>query len=239
MILPDQWEWQATRPFPHTILDNVITPEHAAALASEFPPPDAGPGVWHTFDQPLELGKQEASAACAGPGVAAVHEFFASAEFIDWLRTITGVPDLVADPDRVGGGIHQSGPGARLGLHVDFNVHPRDPGLVRAVNVILFLTELGPYGDADATWNRALTALRVGVPGGWLMLGHPKDRDCVFVEPKPGRLIVFEASDESWHGHPQPMPDAAPLRKSIPTYFYRPIREDEHIEPRSTRFLDT
>lgn len=206
--------WADTLPFPHVVIDGVIDREHAAAIADEFPPPDST--AWHTFGGPLEHGKQEGAAGICGPFVADVHTQIASAWFVLWLRELTGIADLRADPHRTGGGVHQSGPTARLGVHVDFNLHPHDPTLVRAVNVILFVTDargaIELWGDTPPRCLRAY-------------------------EPRAGRLIVFEASDRSWHGHPVPLGPYAPLRKSIPAYYFRPVRDGEQIEARSTRFL--
>lgn len=221
MKLPDPWDglchldWDFVGPFPHLIVDNAISAGQAAAVADEFPAPDDT--GWHTFTGPLEEGKQEGSASIAGPAVAAIHDELAGDSFVQWLRDLSGTQDLVADPDRVGGGIHQSGPGARLGVHVDFSVHPRRPELVRAVNVILFLTDAS---GAIELW------------------GDDPPRLVKAVEPRAGRLIVFEASDVSWHGHPVPLDQFCALRRSIPAYYYRPVRDDEQVVARSTRFLD-
>lgn len=202
------------RPFPHYVTQAVD--ESAARIAAlGFPPPDDP--RWHTFDGELEHGKQEGRAEIAGEPVEFVHAQLASGWFVAWLRELTRIEDLVADPHRIGGGIHQSGPEARLAMHVDFNVHPLDPGLLRAVNVILFVSAtVRPYGDLQ------------------LSLGSgPAEH----IEPAPGRLVVFPARDDCYHGHPQPMPRGnPPLRQSIPAYYYRPIQPGT-VEAHSTRFL--
>lgn len=209
--------WETARPFPHVVIERAVYADDAAALAAEFPPPD-DPG-WHTFSGRLEHGKQEGAATIAGPLVAALHDEFASDMFVGWLRVVSGIPDLIADPHRHGGGIHQSGDRARLGVHVDFDLHPRMPGFVRAVNTILFV---GDHDHWDTDW------------GGMLELGAGRD---VAVEPLPGLLVAFEASGHGWHGHPTPMTEAAPLRRSVPAYYYRPLGPGEVAEGRSTRFL--
>jgi hypothetical protein len=219
-LLPDatqaRRQWTTADPFPHLLLSDVIYPEEAAAVAAEYPPPDDP--RWKTYSGPLEHGKQEGTVDLAGPATAAVHRYLASDEFVYWLRDVTHVEDLIADPALIGGGIHQAASGARLGMHVDFNVHPSDRDLVRAVNVILFV--------GDTVWPEDV--------GGTLWLGERHTE----VYPQPGTLIVFEASDTSWHGHPDPIVDGAPLRRSVPAYYYRPIRDGETVEEHSTRFLE-
>lgn len=220
--LPDptvvRGEWLTAQPFPHVVVDHAISPVEAAGAAREFPVPSDP--RWHTFTGELEEGKQEGRAEIAGPVVAHIHDAFAGPWFVAWLRELTRIDDLVADPARVGGGIHQSGPGARLGVHVDFNLHPAHADLVRAVNTVLFLDRAR---DPERT-------------EGWLELW---DRGGIAraVPPAPGRLVVFESSDHSWHGMPVPLTGEAALRRTIPCYFYRPVGADEHVRARSTRFL--
>lgn len=227
--------WLTSEPFPFIVVPDVIYLDEAAAICAEFPPPD-NPG-WHTFTGPLEHGKQEGSADIAGPRTAELHQALAANEFVDWLRVVSGVPDLVADPTRHGGGIHQSGPGARLGMHVDFNVHPQRPDLIRAVNLILFVGVRGDLFRYEVDGNDVRNVCRWRREwGGILHLGA--GRPYVEIDPLPGLLVVFEASDLSYHGHPMPMTADAPLRRSVPAYFYRPIRPDETVEAHSTRFLE-
>lgn len=231
LALPDaeygRLEWQHAEPFPHVIIPDAVPHLVAYQAAAEFPP--AYDGRWHTFHGDLEEGKQEASATAAGSMVAELHAMFASDYMLDWLRTTTGISTLVNDPARTGGGIHQCGPGGRLGMHVDFNRHPQQPHLLRCVNLILFV-------GAPLTNN-------VWEPGwsGELILGDTRGErpNIRHVEPIPGTLVIFEASDTSWHGHPFPMGVGAPTRRSIPAYYYRPLADGEDPEGHSTIFLDT
>lgn len=219
-----KWAESAGRPFRHLIWPGALTPAAARDCGAEYPASDSG--AWHTFSGPLEEGKQEGRAAVAGPNIAALHETLAGPLFIAWLRGATGIEDLIADPERVGGGIHQSGPGARLGLHVDFNLHPTRHHLVRAVNLIVFVGDATQWElDRSLGW------------GGLLELGAPDDQDRVEMAPLPCDMVIFEAADDSWHGHPVPLTDDAPLRKSVPAYFYRPLADGEQVAARSTRFL--
>lgn len=193
----------------------ALSPADAETAAAEFPPPESY--NWHTFrNGPLEDGKQEGSAAIAGSAVAEILEDFDEI-LTPFLADLFEIPDLQPDPHRTGAGIHQSGPAARLGMHVDFNVHPQDPGLIRAVNAILFLTETHGAGR-----------LRIA----------DNEGELVSFAPQPGLLVAFRCADDLWHGHPEPMPEGAPLRKTIPGYWFRPRREGEEIEAHSTRFRE-
>lgn len=202
----------------------LIPPDSAAIVAAEFPPPD-DPG-WHTFHGPLEEGKQEGRAEIAGPNVVALHELLAGDEFVTWLRLLTEEWSLRADPERTGGGIHQSGPGSRLGLHVDFTGMNGREDLVRAVNVILFLD------DAPLEYHK----------GGWFETARAdvtEGASGLRIRPKPGLLVVFASDDRLYHGHPVPIAEGEGLRRSIPSYYFRRLRPGETVEHHSTRFLET
>ena len=200
----------------------VLHPSVAELARSEFPPPEGG--GWHTFTRPLEFGKQEGSATIAGPCVAEIHRWLASEPLVVWLEALSGIGGLRADPERVGSGIHQNGPGSRLGLHTDFNVHPQDRNLIRAVNVIVFLDD-GPLDYED---------------GGWFEMQIP-DQDGyggTRWRPRAGHMVVFPSDDRHYHGHPVPIREGGGLRRSIPAYYFRPRRHDEFVLGHSTRFLD-
>jgi hypothetical protein len=46
--------------------------------------------------------------------------------------------------------------------------------------------------------------------------------------------VIFECSDKSWHGHPEPIVGSA-WRKSVASYFYVPM--DEAVEAHTTTWL--
>jgi hypothetical protein len=212
--------YRTADPFPHLVLDGVFGADLCARAAAEYPhPDDTG---WHTFSGELEYGKQEGRASIAGYAVEQISEALALPSFRGFLMNLTGILPLVTDPDRVGGGIHQVRENGRLGLHVDYNLHPRDPSLERRVNVILFV--------ADAPW-----------PGADLVLYRPCDsytRCIKSITPKADRLVIFECGDDHYHGHPDPLEPPTPdhTRKSIPAYYFAPARPG--VVARSTTFLE-
>ena len=108
------------------------------------------------------------------------------------------------DPHLEGGGLHQIVPGGHLGVHVDFNRHPRT-GLERRLNVLMYLNRdwKEEYGGALELWR-----------------AEPRRREQRIL-PLWGRLVVFSTTDRSYHGHPEPL--ACPegmTRKSVALYYY-------------------
>lgn len=128
----------------------------------------------------------------------------AVADSIDprWLEEITGIAGLIADPDLFGAGLHCIPPTGFLKMHVDFNQHPK--GWHRRVNLLIYLNE-----EWRDEWN------------GHLQLGLGDD--AVSIAPIGGRCVIFETTEDSWHGHPVPLacpPDVQ--RRSLALYYYTP-----------------
>src|SRR3546814_2937191 len=127
------------------------------------------------------------------------------------LEELTGMEGLTADA--LGGGLHMTGTGGRLDMHVDFNVHP-DGQRLRRLNVLTFLAR-----DWDTAW------------GGVLYLGENQEVEVVTAW---NRMVIFACSDVSWHG--QPEPDVGDhWRKSLACYYYTP--KDRDVSAHTTTWL--
>lgn len=194
MFSRETWE---TSPFPHAVIDGLWPPDLLRAARAEFPPHHDP--RWLTYGDPEEAGKQAIDAPEHwGP---ATHEFFdwtASEGFRAALTAFTGIEALSSD--EVGGGMHETGEGGRLGMHRDFNYNPRT-GAPRRLNLLTYLND-----EWDCGW------------GGCLYLGEDRG---VVVEPLFNRTVLFECGPASWHGHPDPIVGQH-LRQSLATYYYTP-----------------
>ncbi|MCG6872118.1 MAG: 2OG-Fe(II) oxygenase, partial [Gammaproteobacteria bacterium] len=119
-------------------------------------------------------------------------DFLNGPQWCDALGDLFGFP-VFGDRSLQGGGWHCIPRGGFLERHVDFNIHPS--GWRRRLNLLFYL---------GGVW-----------PGGALELGDK------VIETIPGRCVIFETSDISWHGHPQPLDcPADEARRSIAMYYY-------------------
>jgi Rps23 Pro-64 3,4-dihydroxylase Tpa1-like proline 4-hydroxylase len=154
---------------------------------------------------PIEWHRQERdtarkwSSTKLGPTARRVVEDFNARE-LPRLECITGIKGLMPDPDLFGAGLHCIPPGGFLHMHVDFNRHPN--GWHRRVNVLIYLNEDWP-----------------GEYGGQLLYGLGEET--ISVAPRAGRCVIFNTTEDSWHGHPYPLKCPADReRRSLALYFY-------------------
>jgi Rps23 Pro-64 3,4-dihydroxylase Tpa1-like proline 4-hydroxylase len=197
-------EFAAAKPFPHVRIDNFIDNTKAMAIAAAYPSFDNALGQGQTFSTVNERKKVQISDASryAAP-VKELNDLLASEHFLTDLSYITGIPRLLADERLVGGGIHITGPGGRLDVHVDFNFIA-ERKLHRRLNLLLYLNS--PWQDG---W------------GGQFQLWdkHVKHCEAEFA-PLFNRCVIFETSEISYHGVLPVSADAPFPRKSFATYYY-------------------
>lgn len=201
--------WQ-TEPFPHAVIRGMWPDADLREIRAEFPEPEDP--RWITYPAEEERGKRAGAEDCWGPATREFIDALRSPAMCSWLSALTGIGPLT--PDTIGGGMHMTTEGGRLAMHVDFNVHPSLP-LERRLNLLVFLEE-----DWDETW------------GGTLYLGADRE---TYVEPLLNTTVIFETSEHSWHGHPEPI--TCPVkRRSIAVYYYAPLRP-ETATPHTTEWL--
>jgi hypothetical protein len=124
--------------------------------------------------------------------------------FMDYLERITGISPLFPDKELNGGGLHEIHAGGYLNVHVDFNFHPASKQH-RRLNLIVYLNERW-----EEDW------------GGLLEL-WPTDFSAAAarIVPLANRMVLFETSEVSYHGHPVPLaPPEGVTRKSLAVYYY-------------------
>lgn len=204
-LLPDagtlRERWDAATPFPHLVVDGAFPESLLDEALASFPSPDM-PG-WARFDNEHEKKLGYRHGMPIDPRMELILSRLNSWRLIEWLEAATGIEGLVSDPWYGGGGLHLIEPGGFLDVHADFNVHPK-LHLDRRLNALLYL---------NRGWKEEW--------GGHLELWN-QDRSVAHrIAPLFNRLVVFATSDDSLHGHPNPLqsPDGV-CRRSISLYFY-------------------
>ena len=213
--------YAVTPPFPHAVIDGLLDEAVVGRLVAEFPRPadlDWKRHV-HQHSQKLACGAEE----LMGETTRTLIRELNSARFIRFLESLTGIKGLIPDPLLHGGGLHQIERGGFLGIHADFNRHP-EWNLDRRLNLLLYLNPgwTDAYGGHLELWDAGMT-------------------QCARrILPVAGRCVVFNTTDTSFHGHPEPLacPDGE-TRKSIALYYYSNGRPDAEISaPHTTLYRD-
>lgn len=199
----------SAEPFPHVVLDDFLPAETLRAVAGSFPKP--GELDWHVFDNPSQKKLAFEDERMIGADALRLLYQLNSAGFMLFLERLTGIEGLIPDPYFVGGGLHQIERGGFLKIHADFNRHPKF-NLDRRINLLLFLNE---------NWEESY--------GGHLELWDASVTRCVRrILPTFNRCVIFNTTDTSFHGHPEPL--ACPqgrTRKSLALYYYSNGRPEE------------
>lgn len=206
--------YRAAQPFPHIVIDGFLEPAVATSIADELESEDIS--GWHRDDHQEQVNKRWMDRPeRLPPATGAALRRMNSPEVCGWFSRLTGIDSLQADDAYLGGGVHVSLTGGRLGVHADFNLHPQT-GLHRRVNALLFLNR-----GWDPAWNGQLEL--------WTnTLSQPAE----IVNPDFNRLVVFSITDDAFHGVPQPLacpPDRR--RLSLALYYYTADRPDEEKAP--------
>jgi Rps23 Pro-64 3,4-dihydroxylase Tpa1-like proline 4-hydroxylase len=210
--------YQSAKPFPHITIDELLDPALLRALVREFPSTDGK----NFFDRDQERLKfQFRPHEIAGPHLRNFLMELNSNALLGFMEEMTGITGLIPDPYYLGGGLHETKAGGRLGIHADFNVH-KMMKLERRLNLLIYLNDDWPesYGGNLELWDQKMRRRQVSI------------------SPVIGRAVLFNTSLDSFHGQPEPVtcpPDRA--RRSIATYYYTVPRGGIEILPdRTTNF---
>ena len=191
-------------PFPHFCLDNFLNEDFAEEVYASFP----------TFQEAKKLGKEFAAvnerkkiqvtdSNKFAPAMKKLSDLLGSQEYVDMWSDLTGVPNLLADPSLIGGGIHETNAGGHLDVHVDFN-YVEEKQVHRRLNILIYFNKdwREEYGGYLDVWDKDIKK-RYG-----------------YFEPKFNRACGFLTSEISFHGvTPLTCPPDI-MRKSFATYFY-------------------
>ena len=191
-------------PFPSIVLDDFLDPTFARSVVEGFPTFGEAARVGRTFRSINERRKiQVTDTETFAEPVKELNEALAAPAFLDVLSHAFSIPDLLADHQLVGGGLHQTGPRGRLDVHVDFNLI-EERNLHRRLNILVNFNEVWDpaWGGQIELWNRDVT-------------------ECVrSYDPVFNRCVIFETSEISYHGVPEVRCPGDVVRRSFAASYY-------------------
>ncbi|WP_444437319.1 2OG-Fe(II) oxygenase [Pseudomonas sp. A6] len=223
--------YQSNSPFAHIVIDDFLPASTISRLLAEYPADQQSP-IWNdashrdksSGEYVQQLKRNVRDVLRMPPTYRQLFWELNSQPFLAYLAQLTGIGNLIPDPNLRGAGIHQIARGGFLKVHTDFCTH-RDFGFDRRLNVLIYLNDdwQAAYGGELELWDAQ-------------MQGPPTR-----VLPILNRCVVFSTTDTSLHGHPRPLtcPEGV-YRRSLALYYYTNGRPEGEATPGfATHWRDT
>jgi Rps23 Pro-64 3,4-dihydroxylase Tpa1-like proline 4-hydroxylase len=205
-IDPDALRTQVrdSKPVPNFVIDRFLKDDFAQRVAEAFPPYEQALAVGRSFRAVNEKGKVQVTDSSRFPEpIRQLNELLASRELLEFLSHALDIPQLLADPQLVGGGMHQTAARGHLDVHVDFNFLEEQQWHRRANLLIFFNREWPPdWGGEFELWDEEV-----------------KVRHHAHL-PIFNRCVVFETNEISFHGVSAVKCPPGQSRKSFAAYYY-------------------
>ena len=173
------------KPFDYCVIDNFFDVRVARELSRKFPKYNSQ--VWHSYKNKIENKKTCNNWNNFDELTYKVFCFLNSDTFVNLISKKIRV-NLISDPGLHGGGWHIHANKGNLNPHLDYSIHPKMT-YQRRLNLIVYLEESykASYGGHLGIWEHNHEE---NLPG---LLKKE-------VFPKFNRAIIFDTSQNSWHG---------------------------------------
>ncbi len=192
-------------PFDHVVIDNFFIKDVAKKLEVEFP--DFNDNSLHAYDSAIEK-KKSLNNWNSFPSLTYKTFYLLNSEiFIDFLSAhVCQKNKLYSDPGLNGGGWHMHKTNGKLNVHLDYSIHEK-LNLQRKLNLIIYLNS-----NWKASWGGNL--------GLWKGNQDQPQELTTSIQPKFNRAVIFDTTQNSWHGLPDPIkfPEGE-FRKSLAVYY--------------------
>jgi len=207
-------------PFYYHIIDNFFDIDKAKRIEQEFL--EYNCSAWFEYNNQLEIKRTCNNWYYFGPETYKTFAYLNSKEFIFQLQEITGIEKLYPDIGLHGGGLHIHGRGGKLNVHLDYSIHPKLK-LQRKLNLIIYMTE-----DWNPEWGGNLEFWSHNSK-----INRP-DKKIVTVDNIFNRAVLFDTTQNSWHGFPKPITcPKNTYRKSLAVYYLTDTPEGTDPRPRA------
>lgn len=217
-------DWNAKKPFRYLYLDNFFLPAKAEEVLAAYPEP--WKGEWENTTYINQKNKFQMTKFEENSVLDRAFKELNDPVFLKTMGEITGIENLIGDPELFGGGLHQSIAGAFLDVHIDYNIHPKTKQH-RRLNILVYMNK-----DWKDEYEGHLEL--------WDMCDGKKER-IERIAPLFNRMAMFETNQISYHGHPHPLRTPKGVsRKSVAAYYYTATRPDHEIAPEhNTKYVNT
>lgn len=190
-----------SEPFNHIVIDDFLDQDCAEEIYKSFPTDFDN---WYKYWNPIEVKYTNNNLETFDKSIQEYFKKMESDECISIFSKLSEINNLESDPTLHGSGLHAHPNKGRLGLHLDYEKHPKLENKQRRLNIILFMTKnwKEEWNGANELWDKDVTECKVKT------------------FPKFNRAIIFKTNEFSWHGLPEIIncPDGV-YRKSLAYYY--------------------
>lgn len=198
-------KWLINEPFNYLVLDNFLSDATSKTVVKEFP--DFQDESWKLYNNAIEVKKLLNHWDKFGAETYKLFNFLNSREFISRLEILTDCK-LFADYGLNGGGLHTHKRGGKLNVHLDYAIHPKLK-LERRLNLLIYVTPnwKNEWGGFLGFWKKDNFKNKPG-------------KQIKNIAPKFNRAVIFDTTQESWHGLPEPINCPKSItRNSLAVYY--------------------
>lgn len=202
--------YKNAQPFEHIVIPNFFNDSFANELERNFPLQNEK--GWYKYYNPIEK-KTALNDFSNFPIFKSLFDILQSESFVKHVQDITSISNLEKDPYLHGAGIHYHSTGGKLDMHLDYSVHPISQK-ERRVNLIIYLNKewKEEYNGDIQLWDSDFT--------------HPVQK----IYPVFNTAVLFNTSDNSWHGLPRPIVCPPNIgRKSVAIYYVSDLRTNSVV----------
>lgn len=177
--------FHGNHPFDHCVIDNFLKEDVLEHIIEEFPHYDAE--EWLAYNNPLEDKKTSNVWHLMPKYTYSLFQYLNSHDFTEYLSDLVG-EKLYADYGLHGGGLHCHSDGGNLNPHMDYSIHPKI-NLQRFLNIIIYVSPgmKEEFGGHLGLWEHDDKNIQPG-------------KLATEVFPKCNRAILFNTTQNSWHG---------------------------------------
>ena len=195
---------RASKPVPWVAIDNFLDETFAEECRLSFPSFSDAEKLGRKFTAVNEKNKvQITDSSKFAPPLRTLNELLSGADWLATMSYVMDIPNLIADAELVGGGIHETGPRGHLDVHLDFN-WLQERNLHRRLNILIYFNKDWPEssgGDFEL-WDKDVTVCQQRFA------------------PLFNRCVVFNTNEVSFHGVRGVTCPEGQSRKSFAAYYY-------------------
>ena len=186
-------EYFSKKPFPYYSQKNILKEKFALKCQNEILKiPD---DQWDRYSNPFEQKYTLRDKTKLPPNCCKLFDYLTSESFLNKLFDIVG-QKLINDPNRNWWGIHKYDDGDHLDIHIDAGLHP--------LNKKKKYTTLGIYLSKE--WKEENGGHLEIWEGDKVNAGDCKIYNCIDkILPIFNTLVIFNCTDNAWHGNPEPI----------------------------------